>query len=174
MVKAGKTVTAGRTMAYARACFAWGKRRAKVAENPFAELPIAAGATESERVLSDAEIAEVWTGAGMLGYVWPIIQVADPDPTAARRSRRYALDRNRPGLDRMAHTKRKDEGRQTACRAPVRSGAGSAALHPVHRRVRSRVHDHCLPSQCARCNADGQAEARTDAHLRVFAGQALS
>jgi integrase len=68
IVKAGKAATADRTMAYARACFAWGKRRAKVPENPFAELPIAAGATERERVLSDAEIAEVWAGADTLGY----------------------------------------------------------------------------------------------------------
>ena len=68
IVKAGKPVTAGRTMAYARACFAWGKRRGKVPENPFAELPIASGATERERVLSDTEIAEVWTATDSLGY----------------------------------------------------------------------------------------------------------
>jgi integrase len=68
IVRAGKAVTAGRTMAYARACFAWGKRRGKVPENPFAELPIAAGGTERERALSDAEIAEVWASAGTLDY----------------------------------------------------------------------------------------------------------
>jgi integrase len=68
IVKAGKAVTAGRTMAYARACFAWGKRRGKVPENPFAELPIAAGATERERVLSDTEIREVWAAADKLDY----------------------------------------------------------------------------------------------------------
>lgn len=68
IVKAGKPVTAGRTMAYARACFAWGRRRGKVPENPFAELPIAAGATERERVLSDAEIAEIWAATDKLGY----------------------------------------------------------------------------------------------------------
>jgi integrase len=68
IVNAGKAVTAGRTMAYARACFAWGKRRGKAPENPFAELPISAAATERERVLSDAEIAEVWVGADALGY----------------------------------------------------------------------------------------------------------
>lgn len=68
IVKAGKAVTAGRTMAYARACFVWGKRRGKVPENPFAELPISAGATERERVLSNAEIAEVWGAADKLGY----------------------------------------------------------------------------------------------------------
>jgi len=68
IVKAGKVVMAGRTMAYARACFAWGKRRGKVPENPFAELPIAAGGGERERVLSDAELAEVWAAAGTLGY----------------------------------------------------------------------------------------------------------
>jgi hypothetical protein len=64
----GKAVTAGRTMAYARACFAWGKRRSKVPENPFADLPISAGATERERALSDAEIAHVWAAADTLGY----------------------------------------------------------------------------------------------------------
>jgi integrase len=68
IVKAGKAVTAGRTMAYARACFAWGERRGKVPENPFAELPISAGATERERALSDAEIADVWAATDKLGY----------------------------------------------------------------------------------------------------------
>jgi len=68
IVKAGKTVTAGRTMAYARACFAWSKRRGKVSGNPFAELPIAAGTTERERALNDAEVAEVWEAADTLGY----------------------------------------------------------------------------------------------------------
>jgi len=68
IVKSGKAITAGRTMAYARACFGWGKRRAKVPENPFANLPISAGASERERVLSDTEIAEVWAAADRLSY----------------------------------------------------------------------------------------------------------
>jgi integrase len=68
VVKAGKVVAAGRTMAYARACYAWGKRRGKVPENPFAELPISAGATERERVLSDTEIASVWAATDALPY----------------------------------------------------------------------------------------------------------
>jgi integrase len=68
IVRAGKPVTAGQTMAYARACFAWGKRRGKVPENLFAELPISPGATERERVLSDGEVAEVWAAANTLSY----------------------------------------------------------------------------------------------------------
>ncbi|HWZ69544.1 MAG TPA: tyrosine-type recombinase/integrase [Stellaceae bacterium] len=68
IVKSGKAITAGRTMAYARACFAWGKRRATVPENPFANLPISAGTTERERVLSDTEVAEVWAAADRLAY----------------------------------------------------------------------------------------------------------
>jgi integrase len=77
IVKAGKVVTAGRTMAYARACFAWGKRRGRVPENPFAELPISAGATERERVLSDREIAEVWVATDSLGYPFgPFYKIA--------------------------------------------------------------------------------------------------
>ena len=68
VVKAGKAVIAGRTMAYARACFAWGERRGKVPGNPFANLPISAGMTESERVLSDTELAETWAAADTLGF----------------------------------------------------------------------------------------------------------
>jgi integrase len=68
IVKAGKAITAGRTMAYARACFAWGERRAKVPTNPFANLPISAGTTERERALSDSEIAEAWAAADTLDY----------------------------------------------------------------------------------------------------------
>jgi integrase len=65
---AGKAVTAGRTMAYARACFTWGEKRGKVAANPFINLPIAAGKTERERVLSDGEIREIWAAADTLAY----------------------------------------------------------------------------------------------------------
>jgi integrase len=68
IVKAGKTVTVGRTMAYARACFAWGKRRGKVPENPFAELPISAATSERDRALNNAEIAQVWAATDTLGY----------------------------------------------------------------------------------------------------------
>ena len=68
IVRDGKAVTAGRTMAYARACFAWGKRRGKLCENPFAELPISAGTAERERVLSDYEIFAIWAGADALAY----------------------------------------------------------------------------------------------------------
>jgi integrase len=68
IVKVGKAVTADRTMAYARACFTWGKQRGKVPQNPFADLPIATGASERERALSDAEISEVWEAADTLGY----------------------------------------------------------------------------------------------------------
>jgi integrase len=68
IAKAGKAITAGRTMAYARACFQWGKKRGKVSENPFAGLPISPGTSERERVLNDDELRAVWAGAGMLSY----------------------------------------------------------------------------------------------------------
>jgi integrase len=68
IVRDGKAIAAGRTMAYARACFEWGKHRGKVPENPFAELPVSAGTTERERVLNDAELAAVWKGTENLPY----------------------------------------------------------------------------------------------------------
>jgi hypothetical protein len=68
LVRAGKPTMAGRTLAYARAAFRWAEKRGKVPSNPFHGLPIATGSTARERVLSDAELAEVWAAAGTLGY----------------------------------------------------------------------------------------------------------
>lgn len=68
LVRAGKPTMAGRTLAYARAAFRWAEKRGKVPSNPFHGLPIATGSRARERVLSDAELAEVWAAAGTLGY----------------------------------------------------------------------------------------------------------
>ncbi len=77
LAKAGKTAMAGRTMAYARAAFRWAQKRGKVPTNPFQDLPISAGATERERVLTDAELAEVWAAAGNMAYPFgPLFQLA--------------------------------------------------------------------------------------------------
>jgi integrase len=55
---------AGRTAAYGRAAFAWAVKRGMVSANPFAELPIGKSITKRERVLSDAEVAEIWKATG--------------------------------------------------------------------------------------------------------------
>jgi integrase len=129
IVKAGKAVTAGRTMAYARACFAWGKRRGKVPENPFAELPISAGATERERVLSDAEIAQVWAAANTLGYPFGpfyrlmILTLQRREEVAGMRWSEIADDMSRwtlPG-SRMKNGKPHDVHLSEAARAVLRS-----------------------------------------------------
>jgi integrase len=129
IVKAGKAVTAGRMMAYARACFAWGKRRGKVPENPFAELPISAGATERERVLSDTEIAEVWGAADTLGYPFGpfyklmILTLQRREEVAGMRWSEIADDLSRwtlPG-SRMKNGKPHDVHLSEAARAVLRS-----------------------------------------------------
>jgi hypothetical protein len=51
----------GRTAAYGRAAFVWAVKRGMVPVNPFAALPIAKSIAKRERVLSDHEIAEIWT-----------------------------------------------------------------------------------------------------------------
>jgi integrase len=77
LVKAEKAAMAGRTLAYARAAFRWAEKRGKVPGNPFQGLPISAGASARERVLSDGELAEVWASAGTLGYPWgPFFRLA--------------------------------------------------------------------------------------------------
>jgi integrase len=50
----------GRTAAYGRAAYAWAVKRGAVRANPFAALPIDKSIAKRERVLSDAELAEVW------------------------------------------------------------------------------------------------------------------
>jgi integrase len=70
LVKDGRVVMAGRTLAYARAAFNWALKRRKVPANPFQGLPIAAGATEREQLLTDADLADVWTVSSAFEYPW--------------------------------------------------------------------------------------------------------
>jgi hypothetical protein len=60
---------ARRSLAYARAMFGWAKRHGLVGDNPFAGVPIEGREHQRDRVLTDAELGEVWRGAGVLG--WP-------------------------------------------------------------------------------------------------------
>ena len=54
----------GRTAAYGGAAFSWAVKRGMVPANPFTKLPIPQGIARRERVLSDAELAEIWAAAG--------------------------------------------------------------------------------------------------------------
>ena len=77
LVEGGKTAMAGRTLAYARACFQWAVKRGKIPSNPFLELPIPAGANQRDRVLTHSELAEVWAAAGTLSYPFgPFFRIA--------------------------------------------------------------------------------------------------
>jgi integrase len=77
LVEAGKTAMAGRTLAYARACFRWAVQRGKVPANPFQNLPISTSARQRDRVLTNSELAEVWVAAQSLGYPFgPFFQLA--------------------------------------------------------------------------------------------------
>ncbi len=61
----GKAATTRLTLAYGRACYGWAVKRRRLASNPFAGLPVAdGGAVARDRVLSDAEVGEVWRAAG--------------------------------------------------------------------------------------------------------------
>jgi integrase len=55
----GSPQMAGRTMAYARACFGWALQRGTLAASPFTNLPLAP-ITKRERVLTDAELRAIW------------------------------------------------------------------------------------------------------------------
>jgi integrase len=76
LARAGKAAMAGRTMAYGRACYRWAEKRGKVPGNPFASLPIPAGATQRERVLTDDETGRVWNATIRMPYPWgPLFQL---------------------------------------------------------------------------------------------------
>jgi len=69
LVRAGRVAIAGRTLAYGRACYGWALRRDMVETNPFDRLPIAAGTSSRDRVLSGPELRAVWRG--LLNLSWP-------------------------------------------------------------------------------------------------------
>ena len=77
IVAKGNSVTAGRTMAYARACYSWAEKRGMVPQNPFRNLPVSAATTERERVLSDEEVRDIWAAAAATSYPFgPFYQIA--------------------------------------------------------------------------------------------------
>lgn len=59
LTKDGKAAMAARTAAYGRACYSWAIKRASLAENPFAALPLAP-VEKRDRVLSDDELRAIW------------------------------------------------------------------------------------------------------------------
>lgn len=76
LTHAGKTAMAGRTLAYGRACFSWARKRGMLAENPFIDLPLAAGKITRDRVLTDAEVRAIWVASSNLGWPFgPLIQL---------------------------------------------------------------------------------------------------
>lgn len=76
LLKAGSVAMAGRTLAYARACYAWAEKRGKVAGNPFEGIPIGAGVEARERAMTPEETGRVWNAAAALGEPWgPLFRV---------------------------------------------------------------------------------------------------
>ncbi len=76
LVHADTHAIAGRTLAYARACYGWAEKRGKVPGNPFSGLPIPTGTEARERVLSGEELGRVWNAATAMGEPWgPLFRV---------------------------------------------------------------------------------------------------
>jgi integrase len=61
------TVTANRTLSYARAAFGWAVKRQAVAANPMAGIERPGREESRDRVLSDVEVRLIWTAAEALG-----------------------------------------------------------------------------------------------------------
>jgi integrase len=77
LVRSAKAVTAALSLAYARAAFNWAAKREKVPRSAFVGLPVATVTVERERVLSDAELADVWAAVETMTYPWgPFFRIA--------------------------------------------------------------------------------------------------
>jgi integrase len=77
MADRGKAISAGRTMAYARACYSWAEKRGKVSSNPFRNIPVSAVGSERDRVLTDVELRQIWRTAATIPYPFgPFFQLA--------------------------------------------------------------------------------------------------
>jgi len=63
-------VMAIRVRAYARAAFGWAVKRRFLPASPFADLVLEVREKSRERVLTDAELGEIWRAAGKLGHPW--------------------------------------------------------------------------------------------------------
>lgn len=76
LAKDGKAAMAGRTLAYARACYTWATKRGLVASNPFLALPIGSGTVSRDRVLTSGEVALVWQAAGTTAFPFgPLVRL---------------------------------------------------------------------------------------------------
>jgi integrase len=63
-------IAANRLRAVASACWAWSMKRGSLAVNPWQATEKPSAERPRERVLSDAEIADLWHAAGTLGFPW--------------------------------------------------------------------------------------------------------
>ena len=61
---------ARRVRVYGAAMYAWAVKRDLVPENPFAAVPMESRDVARDRVLTDAELGDVWRAAGALGWPW--------------------------------------------------------------------------------------------------------
>ena len=98
LIRADTPAIAGRTLAYARACYGWAEKRGKVPFNPFTGLPIPAGVEARERVLSSEELGRLWNAACAMAEPWgPLFRVlvltlARREEVAAMRWSELSLD----------------------------------------------------------------------------------
>lgn len=63
-------IAANRLRAVASACWSWSMKRGSLTSNPWQATERPSQERTRERVLSDAEIANLWNAAGTLGFPW--------------------------------------------------------------------------------------------------------
>lgn len=66
-------IAANRLRAVARACWGWAVRRGALDVNPWQSTPRPARETARDRVLTDAEVGDLWHAAGAMDALWAAI-----------------------------------------------------------------------------------------------------
>lgn len=70
IIDRGTPIRANRVKAYLSVLLKWAVERGVIQDNPMAGLRTPAKEKRRDRVLSDAELREVWTAAGRVAYPW--------------------------------------------------------------------------------------------------------
>ena len=134
MAKAGKATMAGRTLAYARACYTWAIKRGRLPSNPFLALPIGSGTVSRDRVLTDGEVALIWQAAGEIGHPFgPLVRLLLL--TAQRRDEVGAMRWSELSEDRVTWTIPKERAKNGKAHVVHLAPAARAILAGVPRFV---------------------------------------
>ena len=130
-----KPVAANRVHSIVRKFFNWAVENDLIENSPVAGIKTPHPETSRDRVLTDNELKAVWRAAKHEAYPFgAILQLARPDGTAARGSRRHDVVRAGPRYRNVDAAEGADEEQAAARRAAIAPSGGNHQGAATHRR----------------------------------------